>query len=81
MQLEQWLKKESKSQVDFGLSLNPSVSQGQVSQWIKGITRITLEYALQIDQVTLGAVSPQDCADMYKLTNDDAVKSPALIPT
>ncbi|MFJ2989979.1 hypothetical protein ACIPF8_19100 [Collimonas sp. NPDC087041] len=36
-----------------------------MSQWILGKTRITLDYALQIEPETGGLVTPQDCADMY----------------
>ena len=66
MQLEEYLKKAGRSQAEFGLALAPAASQALVSQWARGITRVTLSYALQIERVTNGEVSPRDCADMYK---------------
>lgn len=65
MHLEEHLKETKQSQGDFGRRLTPPASQGLVSQWVRGITRITLDYALQIDRETSGSVSPQDCADMF----------------
>jgi hypothetical protein len=65
MHLNTYLKEASLSQAEFGESLDPPASQGLVSQWIRGVTRVTLYYALQIDAKTCGKVSPQDCADMY----------------
>lgn len=65
MHLDEYLKEVSQSQSEFGGQLNPPASQGLVSQWTRGITRITLDYALQIERVTEGRVTPQDCADMY----------------
>jgi len=66
MLLEEHLKKAGKSQAEFGLALVPPASQALVSQWVRGVTRVTLSYALQIERETDGEVSPQDCADMYK---------------
>lgn len=66
MQLNDYLKKESQSQREFGSTLLPPASQALVSQWIQGVTRVTLSYALQIERKTNGEVTPQDCADMYK---------------
>lgn len=66
MHLDEYLKEASQSQSEFGSVLCPPASQGLVSQWIRGITRITLDYALQIERVTQGRVTPQDCADMYR---------------
>lgn len=72
MHLEEHLKEIKQSQGDFGKRLFPPASQGLVSQWVRGVTRVTLDYALQIDRETGGAVSPQDCADMF---NDPAQRS------
>lgn len=66
MHLDKYLNDAAQSQTDFGLHLVPPASQGLVSQWVRGVTRITLDYALQIERVTKGAVTPQDCADMFK---------------
>lgn len=46
------------------MRLVPPVSQGQLSQWIKGKTRVTLSYALQINELSNGLVTPKDCAAM-----------------
>jgi len=66
MHLDEYLKEASQSQNEFGGQLQPPASQGLVSQWVRGITRITLDYALQIDRATAGRVTPQDCADMFR---------------
>ena len=65
MHLETHLKETGQSQAAFGGRLNPPASQGLVSQWIRGVTRITLHYSIEIVRESGGAVSPQDCADMY----------------
>lgn len=65
MSLGTYLKDVGRSQAEFGSTLVPPVSQGQMSQWILGKTRITLDYALQIDKETEGRVTPQICAAMY----------------
>ena len=66
MRLNDYLLSEAITQREFGEQLDPPVSQGLIYQWICGRTRVTLHYALQIQEKTLGKVSPQDCADMYK---------------
>ena len=65
MHLETYLKETGQSQAAFGAKLNPPASQGLVSQWIRGVTRITLHYSIEIVRESEGVVSPQDCADMY----------------
>lgn len=65
MHLEEHLKNTKQSQGDFGRRLNPPASQGLVSQWVRGVTRVTLDYALQIERETDSQVTPQDCADMF----------------
>lgn len=76
MQLNDYLKRKGQSQRDFGITLVPPASQALVSQWILGITRVTLAYALQIEKTTGGDVTPQDCADMYR--GNGPGKLPAL---
>lgn len=66
MHLDEYLKEVSQSQSEFGGQLHPPASQGLVSQWVRGITRITLDYALQIERKTEGRVTPQDCSDMFR---------------
>ena len=65
MHLHDFLKESSKSQSDFGAELTPPASQALISQWVRGITRVTLSYALQIERKSCGKVTPQDCADMF----------------
>lgn len=65
MRLHEFLKESGLSQSDFGLELHPPASQALISQWVRGVTRVTLSYALQIERKTAGKVTPQDCADMY----------------
>lgn len=72
MHLEKYLKEAGSSQADFGRELVPPASQALVSQWIRGVTRITLDYALQIDRISCGKVSPQDCQDMFIGSNRPA---------
>lgn len=66
MHLNDFLKEANQSQTDFGLALVPPASQALVSQWVRGFTRVTLSYALQIERASNGKVTPQDCADMYR---------------
>jgi len=65
MQLSNYLDEHGKSQAGFGAELDPPASQSLVNQWLRGVTRITLAYALEIERKTKGQVTPQDCADMY----------------
>jgi len=65
MHLEEFRKKRDLSQHEFGLRLNPPVSQSLVSQWECGETRVTLDYALEIGRATNNEVTPEDCASMY----------------
>lgn len=65
MELEQFLKQSNMSQHKFGQLLTPPVSQGQVSQWIRGVTAVTLSYALQIEEISGHLVTPRDCEHMY----------------
>lgn len=80
MHLDVFLKENGLSQGEFGQRLNPPASQGLVSQWIRGVTRVTLGYALQISKATEDKVTPQDCLDMYvepgavRRCPDDAAK-------
>ena len=68
MNLDDYLKQTRQNQTEFGHVLTPPASQALVSQWIRGVTRITLAYALQIERQTDGQVTPQDCSDMYLKT-------------
>lgn len=65
MKLDVYLSEKKLSQNDLGGQLLPPVTQGLISQWLSGKTRITLDYALQIQQLSGGLVSPQDCSDLF----------------
>jgi len=66
MKLNEFLDVKSLSQSDFGALLKPPVSQGLVSQWINGTTRVTLERAIEIEDLSAGDVTTRDCFEMYK---------------
>jgi DNA-binding transcriptional regulator YdaS (Cro superfamily) len=65
MQLQTWRKNAGISQSAFGELLIPPITQAQVSQYELGVTRITLEYALQIDRLSNGSITPKECADLF----------------
>lgn len=65
MHLTEYRKNKKQSQAEFGALLNPTASQALVSHWERGVTRITLDYAVQIDHVTEHQVSCEDCNSMY----------------
>lgn len=65
MHLSKWLDDNGMTQDEFRIRLSPCVTQGLVSQWVRGVTRVTLDYGLQIETITNGAVPVKDCADMY----------------
>lgn len=58
MKLTEYLKTTGITQTQFAESLG--VSQGLVHQWIKGITKITGERAVQIEQVTGKAIKREE---------------------
>jgi DNA-binding transcriptional regulator YdaS (Cro superfamily) len=80
MHLDEYLRQTRQNQGDFGATLIPAASQALVSQWVRGVTRITLDYALQIDKRSNGLVKPQDCADMYVGPSARASPKPAQLP-
>lgn len=65
MHLRQHLKETGQTQAAFGRRLIPAASQGLLGQWLRGVTRITLHYALEIERESGGAVTPQDSSDMF----------------
>lgn len=65
MRLDEYLREHKLTQAALGALLSPPISQAQVSQWFRGITRVTLDQALQIERLTHGAVSPTDCAALH----------------
>lgn len=65
MHLADFRKETKHSQEAFGALLSPPASQALVSQWERGITRITLDYAVQIERVSEHQVTAEDCHNMY----------------
>jgi len=65
MDLNGYLKEKGVTQAAFAAMFEPPVTQGLVSQWLRGETRMTLDQALQAARITAGAVGPQDCAALY----------------
>lgn len=55
MDLKTYLKRSKQSQSEFAEKLG--VSQGLVSQWVQGITGITPERAIEIEDATAGVVT------------------------
>lgn len=65
MELGTYLKQNGVTQAAFASRFEPPVTQGLVSQWLRGETRMTLDQALQAARITMGAVGPEDCAALY----------------
>lgn len=60
MKLEHYIKQNKTSQEAIAARLRANgvrATQGLVSQWIRGETRITLQAAVEIERITAGAVS------------------------
>lgn len=75
MRLDTYMREHKLTQTALGAMLNPPVSQSQVSQWFRGRTSITLEQALQIQEITKGEVTPADCADVHLPEASDSAPS------
>lgn len=60
MKLTDYLKRKRLTQAEFGLLLNPPMSQAALSHVINGRIRISLERALEIQTVTSGEVAVTD---------------------
>lgn len=70
MDLEDFLKECGWTQADLAARYEPPISQGLVSQWMRGRTRMTLDYALQTERITAGRVTPSDCASLFDKVTD-----------
>ncbi|KKB61528.1 hypothetical protein WM40_22565 [Robbsia andropogonis] len=66
MRLDEYLKASGTSQAAFAAKFTPPLSQGLVSQWLRGKTRITLDQAIQIRELSDGKVTVDDCAAMFE---------------
>ena len=58
MDLKTYLETAKKTQAEFAEDLD--VTQGLVSQWLRGVTRITAERCRDIERVTNGRVTVHD---------------------
>ena len=56
--INEYLKKHNKTQSEFAVLLG--ISQGLVHQWVIGKTRITVERAIQIEEITDKALTRHD---------------------
>jgi DNA-binding transcriptional regulator YdaS (Cro superfamily) len=65
MGLDEFLKVEGLTQEELAALYDPPITQGLVSHWIRGRTRMSLDYALQTVRITGGKVTPEDCAAMF----------------
>ena len=63
MRLNDYLKSKGVTQTQFGLSLNPPMTQMRISHLITGRTRISLRRSVEIQRVTNGAVTVFDWLD------------------
>lgn len=71
MRLDAYMRENRLTQAALGALLSPPVSQSLVSQWFRGVTRITLEQAVQIQKLTSGLVTPEECALVHAPTSSD----------
>lgn len=65
MRLDEYRKKKQLSQRQFGELLEPQASAGLVSQWECGVTRVTLDFAHEIQAKTNNEVTTEECAAMF----------------
>ncbi|TDV06038.1 helix-turn-helix domain-containing protein [Paraburkholderia caballeronis] len=77
MRLDEYMREHRLTQAALGARLVPPVTQSQVSQWFRGITRITLEQALQIQVLSGGLVTPADCADVRRTDSESTTQAAA----
>lgn len=64
MHLRDWMKKHGVTQQQLARRLRPPVSQAKVSHWLQGSRRIDLHSALQLVEITGGAVTFKDLAEL-----------------
>lgn len=58
--LRNYLLRHGIAQADFGKRLKPRATQGLVSQWLHGKTKVTPERAIEIERITGGEVRCED---------------------
>lgn len=71
MQLRDYLHQHQLTHAAFGKRLNPPVSAGKVNHWLQGTRRVSLDAALQIEEITGGDVGPRD---LVRAGNDASAK-------
>jgi DNA-binding transcriptional regulator YdaS (Cro superfamily) len=71
MRLDEYMREQKLGQASLGAKLNPPVTQGAISQWMRGEVRVRLDYALQIEALTGGRVTPKECADLFRSSTAD----------
>ena len=71
MQLRDYLQQHQLTHAAFGKRLTPPVSAGKVNHWLQGTRRVSLAAALQIEEITEGAVGPKD---LVRAGNDARAK-------
>lgn len=63
MDLKSWLSETGTSQAEFAEKVKAATgrcSQALVSQWLRGVTRITRDQAVAIEAATGGAVTKEE---------------------
>lgn len=81
MNLTEYLNRHGISQAEFGALYSPPASQSLVSQWCKGVTRMTLQRALETVRLTAGEVSAEDCAAMFNGRTIDPEPAASIRPS
>lgn len=62
----EYVAEKNLSQQDFAACFDPPVSQGLVSQWFRGVTRMTLQQAIQASRFSEGAITVEECAELFE---------------
>jgi response regulator of citrate/malate metabolism len=70
MSPSEYVANQGISQKQFGQLFNPPVSQGLVSQWFRGITKMTLDQALQAVTFSAGKITAEECAGLFRHLED-----------
>lgn len=64
MHLRDWMKQNGVTQQELARRLRPPISQAKVSHWLQGSRRVDLHSALQLVEITGGAVTFKDLAEL-----------------
>lgn len=80
MNLPAFRAERSLTQREFGLMLDPPVSQPTVSMWERGEVSMSLDYAHQTERLSGGAVSTEECLALFNASrrkSDGALSEPS----